>query len=224
MNFLKNVVRLAVLIFAAAFMVIAILVVVGWVSGTLSAERIDLAAKALRGELSSVRVGGSTGRDLTGRYEMEALKEAERAVKDLKRQQEILMLTVNERRSQLAGLETEAARIRQELADRAEAVAKAEKTFAEQKASYAEQLRSAGFRRTVETFQGMRKDQAARILYNWETETVVELLKAFDADFRVKVIMEMEKLDQLSDSWRKEEKAAKLLRLIYPGDPNERMK
>lgn len=217
MGFMRTVGRLVVVAFAAAFLAILVLLVIGFVTGDISAKRIDTAVLALKGKLVSPRPEAKPETDLAERYKKEALKEAMRALEDLKKQNELALVTLNDRRSQIAKLEGEAVRVCKEISDATEALAEAEKAFEERKAAYGEALRSTGFKKATETFADMKKSIVAQIFYDYETTMAIELLKALDSDFRAKVIEEMQKLDQLPEN-SGEGKAAKYLKLICQGD------
>jgi len=220
MVFWKNVAKLTVAAFAGAFVAIAALVVLGFATGRLTGEKMTAMVKVLRGEpIASGRRPGLP-KDLTGRYEMEALEEARRAVEDLRQQEEFLVLKLNERHGEMRKLEADAASIRKELVDRAEACFTAEKAFEEKRSSYEAQLRSAGFRKLVTALQNMSEKDAAKLLYDWDTGQAAELLKALENDQRGRVIVEIAKRDRLPENADEEAKAAKLMKMIWQNSPD----
>jgi flagellar motility protein MotE (MotC chaperone) len=181
-------------------------------------EKIGTIVKVLRE--GSAAAGSRVGapKDVTGRYEMEALEEARRATEELREQEELWAVKVNERRGDMKKLETDAARIRKELTDRAQGVAAAETAFHEERSGHAAQLRSEGFRKLATALQNMNEKDAARLLYDWDAREAAELLKALDSDRRGKVIVEIGKRDRLAENAGKEGKAGKLMKQIRQGE------
>lgn len=219
---MKRALRLTMAALAAAFAALLVVAAVAGWNGMLTRQRVSLALRALRGEPMPPAAAGEqkTSKDLAARYAAEALAQRQLAVEDLKAQEESLALEVNARRAEMARLEGDLARLRKDAADRVEALVKAEKSFADARAAQEKLVRTAAFRREVETFENMRERDAARHLYGYENALAVELLKAFKADFRAKVVTEIDKLDRLSENAGREPKAPALLKRLWPGDAN----
>jgi hypothetical protein len=219
---MKRALRLTMAALAAAFAALLVVAAVAGWNGMLTRQRVSLALRALRGEPMPPAAAGEqkTSKDLAARYAAEALAQRQLAVEDLKAQEEALALEVNARRADLARIDGDLARLRKVAADRVEALVKAEKAFADARSAQEKLVRSAAFRREVETFENMRERDAARHLYGYENALAVELLKAFKADFRAKVVTEIDKLDRLSENAKREPKAPALLKLLWPGDAN----
>lgn len=219
---MKRALRIIETVLAVAFLAALLAVAVAVGTGALTTERLDLARRAMRGEL--VEPSGTTPgqteepKDLASRYADEALKEKQAALEELKRQEAMLAVQVNERRAELGRLENEAARVRKDVADRVEAVTRAEKAFAEAKAAQEKLVKGAGFRKQVETLENMKASDAARHLYGFEDAPAVELLRAFEPDFRAKVFVEIDRLDRAPQNVARQPRAATLLKMLWPGD------
>ena len=215
---MKRALQLIEAALAAGF--VAVLCFAGYAAwnGMLTPERIESAGRALREQEAPTHAPAETPKDLAARYADEALVEKQRAVEALRTQETALALSVNERRAELARLEGEAARARKDIADRSDAVARAEQALAESRAAQEKLVKSAAFRKQVETFESMKERDAARHLYAFENPLAVELLRAFHADFRAGVIEEIERIDRLSENASREPKAPALLRLMWPGE------
>jgi flagellar motility protein MotE (MotC chaperone) len=203
---------------AGVMSAIVVLTGAGFATRVITVEKIRGIVKVLREEPAAQGTKAGAAKDTTGRYEMEAVDEAKRAVQELREQEELWTVKLNERRGDMKKLEADAARMRRELTERAQTAAAGETALAEEKASYAAQLRGEGFRKLVATFQNMNEKDAARLLYDWDIRDAAEVVKALDSDQRAKVIVEMGKRDRLSENSGKEGKAGKLMKLIGKGE------
>ncbi len=205
--------------FAAGFVAVLCAVGYAWWLGALTPERLDAAARALRGETPPAAAEAKPEpTDLASRYAAEAVQEAQKAVADLKRQEEMLAVRLNERRAELVKIEGEAARLRRELSAQAETLARDAKAFADAKSEHERLVKSVGFRKEVETFVNMKERDAARHLYRIDAGLAVELLKAFPGDFRARVIEEIDRIDRLPENAKAAAKAPAMLRGLWPGD------
>jgi flagellar motility protein MotE (MotC chaperone) len=217
-KFLRITLTLLTLMFAAAFLGLLAFGGVAYVTGWVTGEKIDIVRLGLAGKLVKP-VPPEPPKDLTERYDMAAVEEAKKALEDLRKQQESLALELNERRSQLAALDGEAARIRRETASARSTLAKEQKRFDEIKLAYENQLKSDGFKKTKETFENMKPRGAAELLYDYDVALTVELLKAFKKDFRASVVGEMRRIDESRASTGAKGKVPELIKLIYQGEP-----
>jgi|GEM_PF-7033113 flagellar motility protein MotE (MotC chaperone) len=215
----KDAGKLAAAALSGVMSAIVVLTAVGFATRVITVQKLGMIAKVLREEAGTPGSRAGAPKDTAGRYEMEAMDEARRAVQELREQEELWTVKLNERRGDMKKLEADAARIRKELTDRAQAEAGAEKAFREEKAAYAAQLRGEGFKKLVAAFQNMNERDAARLLYGWNNGEAAEVLKALDGDQCAKVIVEIGKRDRLAENSGKEGKAGKLMKSIGRGEP-----
>ncbi|HUW58489.1 MAG TPA: hypothetical protein VMZ92_17775 [Planctomycetota bacterium] len=215
MGLVKSLGKYLMVVFAAAFLAVLTLVLYGVVTGHISRQKLETFRLALNGELVPPQPTEQPKKDTTTRYELEALKEAQRALEDMRKQEALLVVKLNERRAQILKLEGEAARIRKDLTDRAETLAKAEKTFDDRKNAYEAQLADAGFKKVVKTLAEMKPDQRAKLLYGYTDDEAVRVLAALKDDERAQTITAIDKLDLLPENAAIEPRAAKLLRRIW---------
>jgi hypothetical protein len=217
----KDAWKLATAALAGVMSAIVVLTAAGFATRVITVEKVGVIVKVLRGEPGTQGSRAGAAKETTGRYEMEALDEARRAVQELREQEELWTVKLNERRGDMKKLEADAAGIRRELTNRAEAAAAAETAFREEKAAYAAKVRGEGFKKLAAAFQNMNERDAARLLYEWDIRDAAEMVKALDGDQRAKVIVEIAKRDRLTENVGKEGKegkAGKLMKLIGRGE------
>ena len=214
---MKTTLQVISMVLAAAFLALVAVAGWAWMSGLVTMEKLEAARKAMLAASAST-APAAEARPLALQYVEEKRKEEQRAVEDLKAQEEALAMRLNEERAKLARIEGEAARKSRELADREAGVARAEKAFAAEKAAHDKVVKGAAFRRQVEMFESMKERDAARRLYGYENALALDLLRAFDSAFRAKVLDEVDRLDRSPENAAREPKGPALLRGLWPGE------
>lgn len=215
MGFVKSLGKYLMVVFAAAFLGLLVLLLYGVATGHISGQKLETVKLALDGKLVPPQPVEDPKKDTTTRYDLQALKEAQRAVEDSRKQEALLLVRLNERRAQILKLEGEAGRIRKDLTDRAETLAKDRKAFDERRKTYETQLRDAGFKKVVKTMTELKPDDRAKLLYGYTDDEAVMVLAALKDDERAKTITAIDKLDRLPENAALEPRAAKLLKRIW---------
>ena len=215
MGFVKSLGKYLMVVFAAAFLGLLVLLLYGVVTGHISRQKLETVKLALDGKLVPPQPKEDPKKDTTTRYDLQALKEAQRAVEDSRKQEALLLVRLNERRAQILKLEGEAGRIRKDLTDRAETLAKDQKAFDDRRKTYETQLRDAGFKKVVKTMTELKPDDRAKLLYGYTDDEAVMVLAALKDDERAKTITAIDKLDRLPDNAALDPRAAKLLKRIW---------
>ncbi len=203
-------------VLAAAFLALVAVVAWAFMSGLVTMEKLEAARQAMVS--APAAVPAENAKPIASHYVDEELKEKQRSVEERTARSEALAMEINGLNAEIARMQAEAVRKNKELSERESKVAREEKAVADARAAHDKLTKGAAFRRQVETFESMKERDAARHLYAYENASALELLRAFDAGFRAKVLEEIDRLDRSPENAGRAPKAPSLFKGLWPGE------
>jgi len=215
MKVVRTVMKSATVACAAGFLAVVCLAIYAAATGLLSDANFKKIGMALRDELVAPQPETEAKHTLEEEYRLDALKEAQKALAALKEQEELVRITLNERRAQIAMLEGSAAQLSKSLAERADALAQSEEAFGKQRDAFTAGLAAEGFKKTIKTLGILDAPKAAEMIYNaFSEDEALRLLWAMKDDLRASLLTEIDLIDKQNEATGAAAKATNLLKRL----------